>query len=82
MQELRQNTDLSKDGMVIEGGFFEKKLGAQLTLADRLGASHSIILGDEEIQKGLATLRTMKTSSQEKVPFGQLAQHLHTLARA
>ena len=82
MQDLRQNNDLVKDGLVIEGGFFEKKLGAQLTMADRLGASHSIILGEEEIQKGEVTLRAMKTGAQEKVPLSQLAGHLLHLARA
>ena len=68
MQELRGSADLGKAGAVIEGGFFEKKLSAQLGIADRLGASHCLILGDEEIQKEEVTLRTMKTSSQERLP--------------
>ncbi len=82
LQELRQDKDLSKDGVVIEGGFFEKKLGAQLTMADRLNASHCVILGEEEVQKGEVTLRTMKTSTQEKLPAAQLVKRLLDLTRA
>jgi len=82
LQELRTSNDIAKTGAVIEGGFFEKKLGAQLTIADRLGASHVVILGEDEVQKGEVTLRTMKTGAQEKIPFKQLAQHLQQISLA
>ena len=67
---------------MIEGGFFEKKLGAQLTIADRQSATHVVIVGDEEVQKGEVTLRTMKTGAQEKIPFTQLSHHFQHLSLA
>jgi len=82
MQDLRQNMALAKAGLMIDGGFFEKKLGAQLTMADRLGVSYTLILGEEEVQKKEVTLRTMKTSSQERIPVSRLAEHLLSLPRA
>src|SRR5208283_2774929 len=68
LQELRQNPELAARGAVIEGGFFEKKLGAQLTIADRLSATLTVILGEEEVQKGEVTLRAMKTGVQARMP--------------
>jgi len=79
LQELRQDPELAARAAVIEGGFFEKKLGAQLTIADRLVASHSVILGEEEIQRGEVTLRTMKTGAQERIPCKELVSRLLTL---
>jgi histidyl-tRNA synthetase len=82
LQALRQDPELAKEGIVIEGGFFEKKLGAQMTIADRLGATHTIILGEDELQKGEVTFRTMKNSTQEKIPLTELARHISQLTRA
>jgi histidyl-tRNA synthetase len=77
---LRQSKELADQNVVIEGGFFEKKLGAQLTLADRIGATHCVILGDDEIKGGTVTLRTMKTSSQESLPQKDLLSRLLALS--
>ena len=37
--------------------------------ADRAGASYVLIIGDEEMKKGSAILRNMKTKSQEDIPI-------------
>lgn len=55
------------DDFRIEGGFFHKKLGAQLGLADRLGAGHCLILGEEEAAQGEVTIRHLKSGRQERV---------------
>jgi histidyl-tRNA synthetase len=60
----------------VEGGFFDKKLGAQISLADRLGATHCAILGDDEMAQGVITLRDMKTGEQKRVPPSELLQSL------
>ena len=75
---MRQDPELAARKAEIEGGFFEKKLGAQLTIADRLGASHSVILGEEEIQKNEVTLRAMKSGAQERVPQKEVVSRLLT----
>jgi histidyl-tRNA synthetase len=78
LQTLRQDPELIAKGAVIEGGFFEKKLGAQLAIADRQGASHSVILGEDEIRENEVTLRTMKTGAQERVPQKDVISRLLT----
>ena len=82
LQDLRRDLALAQAGLRVEGGFFDKKLGAQLGLADRLGSTHCVIIGEDEIQKSEVTLRTMKSGLQERVPTTQLSQHLLSLRRA
>jgi histidyl-tRNA synthetase len=82
LQDLRRNADLAKAGISVDGGFFDKKLGAQMGIADRLGSSHCIIMGDDEIKSRELTLRTMRSGHQERLPFAQLPPHLLSLARA
>jgi histidyl-tRNA synthetase len=76
LQMLRHSPELAKINLVAEGGFFEKKLGAQLTIADRVAATHCVILGEDEVQKGEVTLRTMNTSSQERLAQKDLVSKL------
>lgn len=79
LQELRLEKKLEESHILVEGGFFGKKLGAQLTLADRLGATYCIILGDDELEKNIVTFRSLKDSAQQPVPRTQLVSHLLTL---
>ena len=44
--------------------------------ADKLGATHVLILGEDELAKGLATLRNMEASIQEEIPLEGLVEHL------
>jgi histidyl-tRNA synthetase len=54
VQELRRQ-DLAGE-MDFEG----RSLKAQMTLADRLNAAYVVILGDREMEKGLAQVRSMR----------------------
>ena len=54
---LRAMTDTSGRG-----------LKAQLKYADRLGASWCMVIGDDELAKGVVQFRDMKNSAQEEVP--------------
>jgi histidyl-tRNA synthetase len=51
-------------------------LKSQMKRADRLGARLVAILGEDELQKGIWTLRDMASSSQEAVAEGQVVEHL------
>ena len=73
LEQLRLTLDAS---FQVEGGFFDKKLGSQLGFADRLGSTHCLIVGDDEMQKGEVTLRDLKSGEQTRIPFGELASRL------
>jgi histidyl-tRNA synthetase len=44
--------------------------------ADKLKARYVLILGEEELKKGRAVLRNMKTKSQEEIPMQGLLDSL------
>ncbi len=53
-----------------------KSLKAQLRQANALGVSYTVIIGEDELKAGAATLREMANARQETVPFSSLAERL------
>jgi len=49
-----------------------KALKSQARKADRLGARHTLFLGDEELRRGFWTLKTMEGGSQREIPSADL----------
>jgi len=75
LQELRRNQAPAE--MDYEDG----SLKAQMRKADRLGATHVIILGEDELARDKAILRFMETKVQEEIPLGGIAERLTALLR-
>ena len=65
--------NLRKDGFNVIIDVCERGLKAQLKYADRLNADFCAVLGDNEIEKGVVTLRNMKESTQEEIIIEKLA---------
>lgn len=63
-------------GVSADMDYTGRSLKAQMKIADKLGSKYVIILGEDEVKKQLATVRTMATSEQKSVPFAELAQAL------
>ncbi len=76
LQALRSSPELEAKGYVFEGGFFEKKLGAQLTMADRLKAVYCLLIGDDELAKGDVTIKKLASSQQQRVSQQDLVSFL------
>jgi histidyl-tRNA synthetase len=73
---LRLQYDLRASGLSVlldpEGRSFKSRM----KLADRLGARYVAILGDDEMARGVWSVRDMTGSSQEDVPVARVADHL------
>jgi histidyl-tRNA synthetase len=67
---------LRRAGVGVIGVAGDKSLKAQLRQANSLGASYTLIIGDEEIAAGRVVLRDMNTSAQETVPLGEIEERL------
>jgi histidyl-tRNA synthetase len=65
---------LGDRGINAELDFGGKSLKSQMKRADRLAAGHVLIVGDDELQKGEAVLRNMKTKDQVSIPFEGLVE--------
>ncbi len=67
--------DLRNAGVTCEMDYAEKSLQAQMRRADKLGCTHVIILGDNEVQAGKAQVKDFSKKTQTEISFGDLIQH-------
>jgi histidyl-tRNA synthetase len=67
---------LGDKGINAELDFGGKSLKSQMKRADRLAAGHVLIVGDDELKKGEAILRNMKTKDQVSIPFDGLVDNI------
>lgn len=68
--------ELRRQGLWVEMDYAPKGLKAQLKRADRIGAGHVLILGDDELASGKAVLKNMKEKTQEEVSLQDLVTTL------
>jgi histidyl-tRNA synthetase len=59
-------------GLAAEKDYMGRKMKSQLRSADRYGARYAAILGDEELDRGVVTLKRLDTGEQETVPIDSL----------
>jgi histidyl-tRNA synthetase len=71
---------LRADGLQVELPAFEQKFGKALGQADKLGARHALILGEDEVASGQWTLKTLADGTQRKMSEAELVEFLKTVA--
>ncbi len=67
---------LRKNGIRVIEAMGSKSLKAQLRQADKLGAHHAVIIGEQEIKSSTVILRDMTTAQQKTIPLPQLQELL------
>ncbi len=67
---------LRNDGFSVEMPSSSGKLGSMFKKADRKGATFAIILGEEELDKGVVQIKNLKTQHQETVSIGDISGFL------
>jgi histidyl-tRNA synthetase len=73
---FRLLTRLQRQGVCAEMEYAGKSLKAQLRRADKLGAQRVLILGGDELARGVAQLRDMAAGTQEELPLAGLDARL------
>lgn len=71
-------TALREGGMAVECDVVGRSLKAQMKYADKLGARYTVVVGDAELESGVAKLKDMTTGETEEVA---LDGGLYTLLR-
>jgi histidyl-tRNA synthetase len=66
---------LRRAGFAVEFGY-GGNLGKRLKRADKLAAAAAVILGEDELAKGVASLRDLDSGEQTIVPLGDLEEQL------
>ena len=66
--------DLRKEGIKVQMDDLQRNFKGQFKYADRIGAEYTIVIGDNELQSGAASLKNMTTGEQVEVKFEDLAK--------
>jgi len=73
--------DLRNNGISCEIDYEKKSLKAQMRGADSMGAKFVLIIGEDEIVKGEAVLRDMKTKEQASIKFNDIISKIKEKVR-
>jgi histidyl-tRNA synthetase len=60
-------TKLREGGAAVECDIVGRSLKAQMKYADKLGARYTIVVGDNELETGVAQLKDMTTGQSEEI---------------
>ncbi|MBI3610384.1 MAG: histidine--tRNA ligase [Nitrospirae bacterium] len=73
---------LRGEGVRIEMDYSGGGLKKQMGLADKLGARHTLIVGENELKSGKAILRDMRTKEQREMSLSDLSEPLLKIIRS
>ena len=76
LEGFRIVSELRKTGIKAECDHMARSLKSQLKYAGKTGARYAAIIGDNELQKGVAVLRDMGKSEENMVPLKELHQFI------
>lgn len=68
--------DLRERGVKAEMDTLERNIKGQFKYANRLGAQYTVVLGENELAEGVATVKEMATSTQKTVKMEELVEEL------
>jgi len=77
---LKITEELRRAGIAVDLGF-SGNVKKRMARADKIGAIAAVILGDDELAKGVATVRDLQSGAQEQVPLARLQDRLAALGR-
>ncbi len=72
---------LRRDGITVKHNLARPSLKAQLEIANKFGASHTVILGQKEVQDGTIIVRDMDSGIQEIIDQKKLKNELQKILK-
>lgn len=67
---------LRRAGLSVDLDYLGRQMRAQFRAADRFKAKYTLILGDNELSKGVINIRNMATGDQKEVSLDNVVNHL------
>lgn len=64
--------DLRAGGICAEKDLMSRSLKAQMKYADKIGAKYTVVIGDDEIEKGIVTVKNMLNGEQKEIEIAAL----------
>jgi len=69
-------SDLRSEGISAQMDIVGRSLKAQMKYADKTGALYSVVLGDNEVDSGIADIKAMTTGDKEHVKLCEIGEYL------
>ena len=60
-------------GVVVETDYMDRSVKAQMKYANKIGAKNTVILGADELEKGVATIKNMESHEETEVALDKIA---------
>ncbi len=73
---LKLMRDLRKQGFKTEMDSLGRNIKGQFKYADRLSSNYTIVIGDNELDQNMVTIKNMKTSTQKQVPLQDIIKEI------
>lgn len=67
-------------GLPTEVYYDATKLGKQIRMADQMGIPYVLLMGPQEIEKGVVVVRTLASGEQQEIPIEEAAEKIRSLA--
>ena len=78
---VKLTNDLRLAGYKAQNDYFDKKMKAQMKIADRYKAKLSIIIGESELENGEYVVKDMESFNQETVKRENIIKYLEEKLR-
>ena len=73
---LKLMRDLRKQGVKAEMDSLARNIKGQFKYSDRLQSKYTIVIGDNELDQNIVTIKNMKTSAQKQVPLQDILKEV------
>ncbi len=79
LEAVRTVNIIRKNNISADMDYMGRSLKAQLKYANKIDATHTMILGEEELKKGVVTVKDMEQGSQEEILIDNIINYLTLL---
>ena len=73
---LKLARDLRLEGISVRMDNLARNIKGQFKYADRLNAKYTIVIGEDELDRGIVSLKNMEKSEQKEVRFDELVSEI------
>ncbi|ERJ12700.1 histidine--tRNA ligase [Haloplasma contractile] len=67
---------LRENGIKVEKDYFSRKIKSQFKQADKLNATYTVVIGDDEIKNDQFTIKNMKTGNQKEISSNGIINYI------
>ena len=73
---LKLCRELRQKGVIAEMDTLSRNIKGQFKYADRLGAKYTLVIGEDELKKGVVSLKDMAKSEQREIKIENIYEEI------